>query len=226
MFFGRQEEQQSIMGSEHVLRVMIVDDHAAMRIGLSTFLAAFTDLCLVGEASNGEEAVQLCEQLHPDVILMDLIMPIMDGVSAIQIIRQQFPSVQVIAVTSFEEADLVKGALQAGAMGYLLKDVSADKLAEAIREAVRGRPILSPEATRLLIEASTRSGVQHRYQLSDREKDVLRLIVDGLSNAQIAERLVVSPSTVKTHVSTILSKLGANSRAEAVAMALQQHLLS
>lgn len=212
--------------AQSTLRVLLADDHAAMRIGLSTFISGFPDLELVGEAHNGAEAVELCERLQPDVVLMDLVMPVMDGVAATEAIRRRFPHVQVIAVTSFEEPDLVQGALQAGAMGYLLKDVSAEKLAEAIREAVKGRPTVSPEVTRLLIEASTRGkGAARHFQLSEREMEVLHLMTDGLSNSQIADRLVVSHSTIKTHVSTILSKLGVATRTEAVALALQQNLL-
>jgi NarL family two-component system response regulator LiaR len=206
------------------IRVLMVDDHAMMRIGLATFLQAFDDLELVGEASNGIEALELCDKLQPDVVLMDLVMPEMDGVTATRTICQKFPHIKVIALTSFEEAELVHGVLQAGAIGYLLKDVSAEKLAEAIRAAVEGKPSLAPEAARILIEAATRSPVP-TSQLTDREREVLALMVEGLNNTEIAKRLVVSQSTIKSHVSSILSKLGVNSRTEAVAIALQKNLI-
>jgi len=212
------------MSASKIIRVLMVDDHAMMRIGLATFLQAFDDLELVGEASDGIEALELCDRLQPDVVLMDLVMPEMDGVTATRVIRQKYPHIQVIALTSFEEAELVHGVLQAGAIGYLLKDVSAEKLAEAIRAAMEGKPSLAPEAARILIEAATRSSAPV-FQLTDREREVLALMAEGLNNTEIAKRLVVSQSTIKSHVSSILSKLGVNSRTEAVAIALQKNLI-
>ena len=206
------------------IRVLLVDDHAVVRSGLGAFLMAFDDLELVGEASDGQEAVRLCEQLQPDVVLMDLVMPGMDGAAATQVIRERCPDIQVIALTSFKETDLVEGALQAGAIGYLLKNVSADQLAEAIRGAHAGRPTLAPEAAQALIQA-TRQPRKLGFDLTDRERDVLELMVEGLTNPQIADRLIVSRSTVKFHVSNILSKLGASSRTEAVSLALQHDLV-
>jgi two-component system, NarL family, response regulator LiaR len=206
------------------IRVMLVDDHAVVRSGLGAFLLAFDDLELVGEASSGREALRVCGQLAPDVILMDLVMPEMDGAAATKAIRAQFPDVQVIALTSFPEDDLVKGALQAGAIGYLLKNVSADDLARAIRAAKIGKPTLSPEAQQALIHATTTPQVK-TIALTDREHDVLALMVEGLSNPEIATRLIVSRATVKFHISSILSKMGASSRTEAVAIALQTKLL-
>lgn len=207
------------------IRVMIVDDHAVVRGGLKFFLLGFDDLELAGEAEDGEEALRLCDQIHPDVILMDMMMPGIDGATATQAIRQRHPQVQVIALTSFKEQDLVQRALQAGAIGYLLKDVQALELAEAIRAAHAGRPTLSPEATQALIQAATQPP-QPGHDLTEREREVLALMVKGLSNNEIAERLIVSISTVKYHVSGILSKLGAANRAEAVALALQHHLVT
>lgn len=207
------------------IRVMIVDDHAVVRGGLKFFLLGFDDLELAGEAEDGEEALRLCDQVHPDVILMDMMMPGMDGAAATQAIRQRYPQVQVIALTSFKEQDLVQRALQAGAIGYLLKDVQALELAEAIRAAHAGRPTLAPEATQALIQAATQPPMPG-HDLTEREREVLALLVKGLSNNEIAERLIVSISTVKYHVSGILSKLGAANRAEAVAMALQHHLVT
>ena len=213
------------MSDEKPIRVMLVDDHAVVRSGLGAFLLAFDDLELVGEAGGGEEAVRLCEQLEPDVVLMDLVMPRMDGAAATRIIRERCPQIQVIALTSFKEKELVQGALEAGAIGYLLKNVTADELADAIRAAHAGRSTLAPEAAQALIQA-TREPLSPGYDLTPREREVLALMVEGLSNPEIAKRLVVSPSTVKFHVSNVLSKLGVTSRTEAVALAVQHHLVT
>lgn len=208
------------------IRVLLVDDHAVVRSGLSAFLSVYEDLELVGEASGGREAVRLAGERTPDVILMDLVMPDLDGASATKAIREARPDTQVIALTSFKEDDLVQAAIQAGAIGYLLKNVTGDELAGAIRSAVAGRPTLSPEAAQALIHVATQSREsQPGDDLTDRERDILRLMVEGLSNPDIASRLYVSRSTVKFHVSNILMKLAASSRTEAVATAVQRRLL-
>lgn len=219
--------RQVSSNSHDAIRVMVVDDHAVVRGGLAAFLLAYDDLELVGEASNGQEAVAVAAMRHPDVILMDLVMPEMDGATATRLIREQHPEIQVIALTSFKEDDLVQGVLAAGAIGYLLKNVAADELAEAIRAAHAGRPTLAPEATRALIHTATQPKNQPLgHDLTERERDVLALMVTGMNNSEIADKLVVSRSTVKYHVSNILSKLQATSRTEAVAYALQQNLVN
>jgi len=208
------------------IRVMIVDDHQVVRQGFTMFLKAFDDLELVGEAVNGQDAVDKCADILPDVILMDMVMPTLGGSEATTLIRERYPQTQVIALTSFnDDRQLVQKALKAGAIGYLFKDISIDELANAIRTAHRGDPILAPEATRMLIQA-TRSPQKIDYNLSGRELDVLGLLVEGLNNPQIAERLVISRSTVKFHVSSILGKLGVSNRAEAVALAVEQKLMN
>ncbi|MBN1286248.1 MAG: response regulator transcription factor [Anaerolineae bacterium] len=203
---------------------MIVDDHAMVRKGLGFFLRVQDDLELVGEAAGGEEALLMCERLAPDVVLMDMMMPGMNGVEATRAIRKRWPTVQVIALTSFKEGELVQEALQAGAISYLLKNISADELAVAIRAAYAGRPTLAPEATQALIQAATEPPAPGD-DLTPREREVLVLLVEGLNNAEIADRLMIGRSTVKTHVSNIFSKLGVASRVEAVALALQHNLL-
>jgi NarL family two-component system response regulator LiaR len=205
------------------IRVLIVDDHEMVRRGLAVFLETFDDLLLAGEASGGDEAIRMCEAVQPHVVLMDLVMPEPDGIMTTAIIRQNWPNIQVLALTSYKEEELVQAALQAGAIGYLLKNASIDELAQAIRAAHAGKPTLAPEATQALIATATRSS-PGSYRLSEREREVLGLMVKGLTNRQIAQQLSVSNSTVKFHVSSVLSKLGVASRTEAVSLALQKHL--
>ncbi len=211
--------------AKNPIRIMLVDDHQVVRSGLKAFLSVFDDFEFVGEASNGREAVALCPACHPDVVLMDLLMPEMNGAEATREIRRLCPHIQVVVLTSFREEALVEEALKAGAIGYLLKDVSADELAGAIHAAMAGKPTLSPDATRALIHASLHPDPA-APEFTEREREVLQLMVEGDSNPVIARKLVVSLSTVKFHVSSILSKLGAESRTEAVSMTLTGKMLT
>ncbi len=207
------------------IRVMTVDDHEIFRSGIRYLLLTFDDIELLAEAHSGDEALRLCDQAQPDVILMDMMMSGMDGVESTKAIRERYPDVQVLALTSFYDKELVQRAMQAGAIGYLLKGVSRERLGEAIRSAHARQPTLSAEAVEALVHPS-RSPEGLGGDLSQREREVLDLLAEGLSNAEIAERLFVSVAAVKYHVSSILSKLGATNRTEAVALALQHHLLS
>ena len=206
------------------IRVLIVDDHAMVRRGLAAFIQAYDDLELIAEAQSGEDAVRLCTVLKPDVVLMDLVMPGMDGPTATRVIRERSPETRIIALTSFPQEELVSRSLQAGATSYLLKNVGAEELASAIRAARAGRSTLAPEAAQVLIQQSTRTPPPGA-DLSPREREVLQLMVQGLSNPDIADRLIVGRSTVKFHVSSILSKLGVQSRTEAVALAVQHKIV-
>jgi two-component system, NarL family, response regulator LiaR len=213
------------MNTSQTIQVLLVDDHNVVRSGLATFLRAYEDLELVGEAKNGLEAIQLCHQKKPDVVLMDLMMPEMDGIAATRAILAECPAIKIIAMTSFEDEQLVQGVLAAGAISYLIKNVTSEELAKAIREAVSGRSTLSPEAARVLIQA-TRPTEQPSFDLTQREREVLNLVVQGQSNQQIAQALVISITTVKAHISSILSKLQVSSRAEASAYAIKHKLVS
>ena len=212
------------MAEQNSIRVMIVDDHLMVRDGLKVFLSVFEDIDVVAEAGDGAEAEALCRQAQPDVILMDIIMPGMDGPTATARIRAAYPRVQVIALTSFVEGDLVQRALHAGAIGYLLKDVRPGKLAAAIRDASRGRGTVDAQAVQVLVQAE-RQPDSIGHNLTPREREVLALLAAGKTNKEIAEALVISPGTARMHVSNILSKLGVGNRTEAAAVALQQGLL-
>ena len=206
------------------IRVMVVDDHAMVRRGLASFLKISHEMQLVCEAENGAAAIQLCAEILPDVVLMDMVMPDMDGATATRIICQNHPQVRVIALTSFKEGNLVKNALEAGAIGYLLKDVSGEELVRAIRAAHADRATLSPEVAQTLVETAHQPPLPG-LTLTEREHQVLAAMVDGLNNKQIAEKLTISLSTVKSHVSNILMKLGISSRTEAVAIALRNRIV-
>lgn len=206
------------------IRVMIVDDHDMVRSGLEVLLETCDGLTMVGDASSGEEALAVCGELQPHVILMDLVMPRMNGIETTLAIRKHWPDIQVIALTSFKDEKLIKEALEAGAISYLLKNVSIDELEKAIVAAHSGQSILAPEATKVLIEAATQPPpVGH--DLTPREREVLKLMVEAMNNREIAEHLTISVSTVKNHVSNILAKLQVDNRIEAVALAVEQKLI-
>ena len=213
------------MDNQSKIRILIADDHAVVRDGLRSFLMVYDDLEMIGEAKNGEQAIRFCEQMNPDVVLMDLVMPIMDGATATKKIKELNPSIQIIALTSYKERDQVQSVLQAGAIGYLLKDITADELATAIRQAKAGKPTLAPEAVEVLIHSSQEPESKLGNDLTEREREVLKLMVDGLNNQQIAQKLYVSPSTAKSHVSGILAKLEVSTRTEAVSYALKNKLI-
>jgi NarL family two-component system response regulator LiaR len=211
------------MTDSKVTRVAIVDDHAMVRSGLAAFLSVDDEFELVGEAEDGARALRLCSETRPDVVLMDLVMPGMGGVEATRAIKARFPEIQVIALTSFPEDHLVQEVLNAGALSYLLKDISADDLARAIRAARIGRSTLAPEVTQALIHRATQPPPPG-HDLTPREREVLALMVQGLTNLEIAHKLTLGRSTVKFHVSSILGKLGCQSRTEAVALAVQHKI--
>ncbi|PJF32259.1 MAG: DNA-binding response regulator [Candidatus Thermofonsia Clade 1 bacterium] len=206
------------------IRVLIVDDHAVVRQGLKMFLSLDSELEIVGEAVDGKQAVALARQLQPDVVLMDLLMPVMDGVTAISILRREVPETEVVALTSVLEDNAVIGAIRAGAIGYLLKDTESDELIRAIKAAANGQVQLSPKAAaRLMREVRTSESLE---ALTERETEVLRLLAQGLSNKEIAQALVIGEKTVKTHVSNILSKLNVSSRTQAALYAARMGLVT
>lgn len=213
------------MTATNAIRVMIVDDHTLIRDGLRLLLSTFDDVEVVAMAEDGQQAVDYCSQVEPDVILMDIAMPNLDGAEATARIRADYPQVQVIALTSFVEEDLILRALQAGAISYLLKNVSATQLVQTIRDAARGRSTIDPAAVQALVKSATQQP-RLGHDLTDRERDVLALLVEGQTNREIAERLVLSLATVRVYVSNILSKLGASNRTEAVSLALQHRVVS
>ncbi len=205
-------------------KILLADDHNVVRSGLAKFLMVNKDFKLVAEASDGAEAIQMASLHKPDVILMDLMMPGTDGITATREIHKKFPQIKIIALTSFADQNMVQGALQAGAIGYLQKNVTAKELGNAIRSACAGRMTLSPEATQVLAQSAAQPQIPGE-QLTERERDVLKGMVDGLNNNEIAERLVVSLGTVKFHISNIFHKLGVDSRVEAVKLAIEQKLV-
>src|SRR5438874_11346516 len=211
-------------GGSMVIRVLIADDHSVVREGLRMFLGRDPELEVVGEAADGREAVERSRQLRPDVVLMDLLMPIMDGIAAISAIRDELPEIEVIALTSVLESTAVVGAVRAGAVGYLLKDTQAPELRRAIKAAAAGQVQLSPQAAAYLIR-EVRAPVLPE-PLTERETEVLRLLAQGHSNKEIARHLQIVEDTVKVHVKHILAKLGVQSRTQAVLCATRLGLVS
>jgi NarL family two-component system response regulator LiaR len=212
------------MTESESIRVVIVDDHTVVRSGLGAVLDVSEGIELVGEAGDGEEAVKICERFQPDVVLMDLQMPKMDGVEATRIIHDKWPQIHIIALTSYKEKEYVEGVLKAGATSYLLKNVSAEELVSAINKVVLDQPSLSPEAAQVLIQ--TVNDPSHPgMNLTDREREILALMVEGKSNSEISESIFITQATVKYHVSNILSKLGVTSRTEAVVFAIKNNLV-
>jgi NarL family two-component system response regulator LiaR len=203
----------------HRIRVLIADDHPSIRRGLEFMIGATDDIQCVGECDNGAQAIEYARTLKPDVVIMDLAMPGMDGVKATQRIRADNPSIQVLVLTSFVDTEKVQGALQAGAIGYLMKTADDDEVIRAIRAAAAGKRVIAPEATNALVESAVARPMS--VVLTDREMEVLRLMSRGMSNQEIAAQLFLALPTVKFHITNILSKMGVGNRTEAVLMAIR-----
>lgn len=209
------------MDNPQPIRIVIVDDHAMLRKGLAVFLNSYPDLQLVGEAANGNEALLLCAEQHPDIVLMDLLMPVMDGLTATRALREDFPNIRVIALTCFCQEQLIKDALQAGVISYLFKKSSADDLAEAIRAAHQGIATFAPEVTDILVQSMQKPRPPFEI-LTPREQEVMALMVKGLGNYEISSTLMIELSTTKSHVSSILAKLDVSSRSEVMALVIEE----
>jgi two-component system, NarL family, response regulator LiaR len=212
------------MIEKNKIKVMIADDHPLVRYGIKTLFEACDDIILVAEAENGRQAIEMCEKYKPDIILMDMIMPVLDGAQATEQIINKRPNVKIIALTSFDDKDLIKKSIKAGAVSYILKNISGAKLVKTIKDVYKGNFALSPQATNILL-SELREPKNENIKLTGREKEILALIVEGLSNKQIAKKLFLSSSTVQFHVSNILRKLGVNKRTEAAYLALKQNLV-
>jgi DNA-binding NarL/FixJ family response regulator len=198
-----------------------------VRNGLKIFISTFDEIELVGEAQNGRQALELCAKHQPDVVLMDLVMPVMDGPTAIQHISEQFPEIKIVALTSYDDEDLILRAMAAGAIGYLFKDADEEELIGAVRGAYEGRSMLAKEAMQALVNQAVRKEEQATLEpLTKRELEILALVAQGMTNPQIAEQLVISRSTVNFHLHNILPKLQAGTRTEAVRIAIQNKLIS
>ncbi len=208
-----------------IIRILLADDHDMVRKGLRVLLEQYDDLRIVGEARDGQMAVDQCRHIKPDVLLLDINMPRMDGLTALSLLRQSCPDTHIIALTSFGDTETVQKAIKGGAISYLMKNVSGDELATAIRRAIDGQSTLSPEATQVLIRATVQPA-QLGHDLTKRERQVLALMIEGLNNRTIGERHFISSSTVKNHVSSILSKLETVSRTQAVALAVEHGLVN
>ncbi len=212
------------MSATPIIRVLVVDDHPLAHSGMRFFLSAFTDLEMIGAAHDGEEALALCARFQPDVVLMDMLMPGMDGVSATRQIRARHPQTRIIALSTFNDSDLVEQAFAAGVCGYLLKNVSPFDLANAIRSVVAGDTVMAPELHPNLGDPLRRT-LPPGNDLTEREREVLHLVTQGLSNQQIADRLIITRSTVKFHIGSIFTKLGIATRSEAIALAYKRRVV-
>jgi len=207
-----------------MIKVLIVDDHPLVRQGIKTLLDVYDDIEVIGEAENGREALEMCKKNKPDIVLMDLIMPEVNGIEATKEIVKNWSYIKVVTLTSFADKKLIEDSLKAGAIGYVLKNISGDKLVATIRDADKGKPTLSSEASDFLISNIKKPPVAD-YRLTSQEKNILACLVEGLSNKKIAQKLVLSLSTVKFHVSNIINKLGVSSRTEAVSLAIKNKLV-
>jgi NarL family two-component system response regulator LiaR len=224
--FYQQCDNQPVVPMYRAIRILIADDHSLVRKGIMDSLSCFADLEVVGEASTGEEAVLRCQELHPDVVLMDLIMPGLGGVAATRFLHEDRPEIHIIALTSSRDGELVEAALEAGAVSYLLKDIPEEELARSIHLAHQSVPSLAPEAGQALVELAKHNSRRLGYDLTDRERQVLALMARGLSNEQIGDQLSITPATVKFHARRIRSKLGTASRIDTILLAMQHRLVS
>lgn len=213
------------MTEKKLIRVLIVDDHPILRIGLESSLSDYPEIRVVGQAKDSEHALAMCARFQPDVVLMDLVMPHVSGVEATRQIREQFPEIQIIVFTSFQEKNMVQQALQAGAIGYLLKDATPQELIAAIQKAADGKTTLAADVVDILIHNMTQPSVAKDYDLSERELEVLLYMADGLTNPEIATKLVVSTNTIRHHVRNILMKLEVSNRTAAVKRAVDKQLV-
>lgn len=208
-----------------MIRILLVDDHEMVRIGVSAYLQAQDDMEVAGEAANGEEAVKMALELRPDVILMDMVMPVMNGAEATEAIVREWPEAKVMIVTSFLDDDKVYPALKAGAVSYILKTSKASRIADSIRETMNGTPVLEPEVMSKMMKQMRHERVLHE-DLTEREMEILLLLANGYTNQEIADELYIALKTVKSHVSNLLSKLEVHDRTQAVIYAFQHKLVS
>ena len=210
-----------------MIRLIVVDDHIKVHQGIAAIIDAFEDLEIVGHASNGQEAISLVYEQQPDLVLMDVIMPVMNGIEATKRIHATQPHIKILALSSFQDADSVRDMLNAGAVGYVLKNASIDDLVHTVRAAHSGKIVLSPEISTLLLEMPHAPAPVHSadYGLTQREREILKLVVSGRNNGEIAGTLTISLSTVKFHVSSIFGKLGVTNRVEAARLAMESGLL-
>ena len=212
------------MPATKIIRVILIDDHVRVHEAVTTALNDLEDITLVGHGSRGEEALTLCEELAPDVILMDIVMPGMSGVEATKLIRRKYPDIKILVMSSFQDDESIHAILQNGASGYVLKDAIASDLANTIRATFHGSAVFSPEVARVLLKTD-HSEPQQRFSLTERELEILRLMAQGQNNAEVAHILTISQSTVKFHINNIVTKMGVNTRAEAIVLAAKNNLV-